>query len=240
MKTPPSWRPAAGLLLGLALLAPVQAQNASSGGSMPEIYSRQEMTSYAMGVSTARDLMREGIEFNPEMMARGLRDGLAGSGLLLDEREMRTLMQAFLSETRQRVATNRTAAAERNRKAGEEFLAANARKEGIVSLPGGLQYRVLKAGSGPKPGEADSVVVHYRGTSLGGKEFDATPEGRPATLKIKQLITGWRQALAQMPVGSRWQIFIPPSLAYGPRGMGGDIGPEEVIQFDVELEAIKP
>jgi len=130
-------------------------------------------------------------------------------------------------------------ATEDNKKKGEAFLQANKAKEGVVALPNGLQYKVLKAGDGRKPLESDMVLCHYRGTLLDGTEFDSTEAERPATLKVSALINGWKEALKLMPAGSKWQLAIPPQLAYGERGVGGDIGPNETLLFEVELVAIK-
>lgn len=130
---------------------------------------------------------------------------------------------------------------------GAAFLAANARKEGVVTLPSGLQYQVLKAGTGATPVDGDRVLCHYRGTFVDGTEFDGTRRrGRPATLSMERVIPGWREALARMPVGSRWRLFVPPSLAFGERGQrvhkgpGGRIGPQATLVYDAELLAILP
>ena len=130
-------------------------------------------------------------------------------------------------------------AAQDNKKKGEGFLAGNKTKEGVVALPGGLQYKVLKAGGGRKPTEADTVTCRYKGTLIDGTEFDSSgSSGQPATLKVSEVIPGWREALKLMPVGSEWQLFIPSQLAYGQQG-SGRIGPNETLIFDVELVGIK-
>jgi FKBP-type peptidyl-prolyl cis-trans isomerase FklB len=129
---------------------------------------------------------------------------------------------------------------EPNKKAGDAFLAANKTKEGVVTLPSGLQYKILKEGTGPKPTPADSVVCNYRGTLIDGKEFDSSyKRGQPATFPVGQVIKGWTEALQLMPVGSKWQLFVPPDLAYGDRGAGPDIGPGATLIFEVELISIK-
>jgi len=127
-----------------------------------------------------------------------------------------------------------------NKKEGEDFLAANKSKEGVVTLPSGLQYKVLKEGTGPKPSPADSVVCNYRGTLINGTEFDSSyKRGQPATFPVNGVIKGWTEALQLMPVGSKWQLFIPPDLAYGQRGAGADIGPNATLIFEVELLSIQ-
>jgi FKBP-type peptidyl-prolyl cis-trans isomerase FklB len=127
-----------------------------------------------------------------------------------------------------------------NKQAGDAFLAANKSKEGVVTLPSGLQYKILKAGTGPKPTVSDSVVCNYRGTLLDGKEFDSSyKRGQPATFPVGRVIKGWTEALQLMPVGSKWQLFIPSDLAYGASGAGGDIGPNATLIFEVELISIQ-
>ena len=127
-----------------------------------------------------------------------------------------------------------------NKKEGEEFLAANKSKEGVVTLPSGLQYKVLKEGTGPKPSATDSVACNYRGTLINGTEFDSSyKRGQPATFAVNGVIKGWTEALQLMPVGSKWQLFIPADLAYGERGAGADIGPNSTLIFEVELLSIQ-
>src|SRR5208282_3574512 len=131
-------------------------------------------------------------------------------------------------------------AAATNKTEGEAFLAANKSKDGVVTLPSGLQYKILTAGTGPKPTASDSVVCNYRGTLINGTEFDSSyKRGQPATFGVGQVIKGWTEALQLMPVGSKWQLFIPSSLAYGERGAGADIGPNATLIFEVELVSIQ-
>jgi FKBP-type peptidyl-prolyl cis-trans isomerase FklB len=139
---------------------------------------------------------------------------------------------------RQRNVASKQLAMGENKKKGDAFLADYKTQTGAMSLPSGVLYKVMKEGIGRKPIESDMVAVHYRGTLINGTEFDSTETGRPANLKISSLIVGWKQALAMMPTGSKWQIVIPSQLAYGERGVGNDIGPNEVLVFDLELVAI--
>ncbi len=158
----------------------------------------------------------------------------------MSDEEMRTVMTAYQKEISQKQAEAAKIAAEKNKKEGDAFLAANKAKEGVITLPSGLQYKILKEGNGKKPTDADTVQVHYRGTLIDGTEFDSSiKRGQPASFPVKQIIPGWREALKLMPVGSKWQLFIPPELAYGARGAGGDIGPNATLIFEVELLAIK-
>jgi len=131
--------------------------------------------------------------------------------------------------------------AEKNKQAGEAFLAENKKKDGVVTLPSGLQYKILKAGDGPKPSAEDTVVCQYRGTLIDGKEFDSSyKHNQPATFPVNRVIKGWTEALQLMPTGSKWQLFIPPDLGYGDRGAGADIPPDATLIFEVELVSIKP
>jgi FKBP-type peptidyl-prolyl cis-trans isomerase len=140
----------------------------------------------------------------------------------------------------QATAEQQIQASEANQKEGDAFLAANKDKEGVVTLPSGLQYKILKQGDGPKPTAADSVVCNYRGTFINGAEFDSSyKRGQPLTFPVRGVIKGWTEALQLMPVGSKWQLFIPSNLAYGPRGAGGVIPPSATLIFDVELISIQ-
>jgi FKBP-type peptidyl-prolyl cis-trans isomerase len=180
------------------------------------------------------------VDVDPAVFARGLKDALSGGPALLTDEEVRAAVAGLREELRSRqVAAVRTRA-EGNKKEGEAFLAANATKEGVVTLPSGLQYKVLKAGDGRKPTEADTVEVHYRGTLLDGTEFDSSyKRGQPQSMAVKGLVKGWIEALPLMPVGSKWQLFVPPPLAYGERGAGRNIGPNATLVFEIELVAIQ-
>lgn len=220
---------------GLLLLTAVSSTAQESG----PLSAPKDRASYALGVETIRNLMREGGEFNLDLMVQGMRDGLAGKELLMTDKEIRKAMNDFTSSVRQKHAQLRRIAAEENRKKGDAFLSANASKPGVVSLPSGVQYRVIRAGEGKKPTDADTVLCNYRGTLVDGKEFDATEPGKPEALKLSQLIAGWKEALKLMPTGSRWEIVVPSKLAFGARGAGRDIGPNDTLIFDVELLAIQ-
>jgi len=199
----------------------------------------KERISYTVGVESARNFKKQGFEFDAQMFLRGMDDGMSGQKTLITEREMKKILQAFQVKVRQSMAANRKAAADENRRKSTEFLEANKSKDGIVALTSGLQYKVLKDGNGRKPTEADIVLCEYRGTLLDGTEFDGTTPGKPATMKLSQLIPGWKEALKLMPVGSKWQLFVPPSMAYGEKGVGTDIGPNELLVFELELVDIK-
>ena len=199
----------------------------------------KDKLSYAVGMNIGRSIHSQSMEIDPAILLRGLKDEMAGKTVMTDMEAHNTLMQAQ-QEAKKKIDETRQASMEPNKKAGDAFLAANKTKEGVVTLPSGLQYKILKEGTGPKPTPADSVVCNYRGTLIDGKEFDSSyKRGQPATFPVGQVIKGWTEALQLMPVGSKWQLFVPADLAYGDRGAGADIGPGSTLIFEVELISIK-
>ena len=225
-----------------------------SAGEAPALKTKKEKLSYATGVDLVRNFQRQGVEVDKDLFLRGVKDGLSGGTFLMSDQEINTMVNVFQTEQKMRLAERkreqsdrlrkqREAAAkagEENRKAGEAFLAANKGKDGVVTLPSGLQYKVLKAGDGRKPTDADTVECRYRGTLIDGTGFDRSdPAGPPAIFKVTGVIAGWREALKLMPVGSKWRLFVPPDLAYGNRGAGRVIGPSSTLIFDLELLAVK-
>ena len=203
--------------------------------------------SYAMGVGMARSLKRPGVEIDMELVAKGLKDGSSGEKhLMLAEDDLRQAIAAYQSGLKEKQAEAVKTTAERNRYDGEAFLAQNAREQGVVALPGGLQYKVLRAGDGKRPTTTDTVECRYRGLRIDGKEFDTSQaQGHPATIPVSKVIPGWREALMLMPVGAEWKLFVPSRLAYGEQGFrsktgaGPAIGPSETLVFELELLAIK-
>jgi FKBP-type peptidyl-prolyl cis-trans isomerase FklB len=224
-------------VLGVMLLT------AQVSGAEPGVLKTQkEKVSYAVGAEVAKSIKQQGIDLDVDVLLKAVKDVLSAQNLLMTDDEIRkttATVHAELKQKRMQGMRVRTKDAEENRKEGEAFLAENKTKEGVVTLPSGLQYRILKAGDGKKPSDADTVECHYRGTLINGTEFDGTEEGKPANLKVSALIPGWKEAMKLMLVGSKWQIFIPPQLAYGERGVGRDIGPNATLIFEVELLAIK-
>jgi FKBP-type peptidyl-prolyl cis-trans isomerase FklB len=175
----------------------------------------------------------------------GLNDGLADKKLLLTDDELKESATAFQTSLKEKRTQAALVAADSAEKDGQAFLAMNAKKQGVVTLPSGLQYKVLEAGTGAKPKDDDTVEARYRGTFINGTEFDSSERrGGPTTFKLGAVIPGWREALKLMPVGSKWQLVVPPALAYGERGLGGKkgsprmIGPNATLVFEVELVAI--
>ena len=216
------------------------AQDEPAAPGIPTLETNEQKRDYGLGIQMGRNFKNQGIEVDVELLVRGLRDALAGRMPLISEDELRRTMTAYRAELKRDRIDNARITAEENFKAGEAFLAENKTKEGVVTLPSGLQYKVLKAGKGPKPTDTDTVEVQYRGTLLDGTEFDSSfRNDKPATFVVKGSLPGWRQALLVMPVGSKWELYIPPRLAYGPRGTGLGVGPQATVIFEFELLAIK-
>jgi FKBP-type peptidyl-prolyl cis-trans isomerase FklB len=199
----------------------------------------KDKQSYAVGVNVGKSLHRDEIDVEPKFVLQGLQDALANGKLQLTDDQIKTVMTDLQNQVRQKQEEKRQAMAEGNKKDGAAFLAANATKEGVVTLPSGLQYKVLAAGTGPKPTASDSVVCNYRGTLLDNTEFDSSyKRGQPTTFPVSGVIKGWTEALQLMPVGSKWQLFIPADLAYGDRPQGPG-GPNSTLIFEIELLSIK-
>jgi FKBP-type peptidyl-prolyl cis-trans isomerase len=223
-----------------ASTAKTQPVPAAKSPSVSVLKTQRDKTSYAIGMNIGKNLHKDSVDVDPNLLLRGLKDALAGSKPLLTDDEARAAMIALQTDVRQRQQVKMQQAAETNKKAGEAFLASNKAKPGVVTLPSGLQYKVLKEGSGPKPSASDSVVCNYRGTLLDNTEFDSSyKRGQPATFQVGQVIKGWTEALQLMPAGSKWQLFVPSELAYGQRGAGPDIGPNATLIFEVELLSIE-
>jgi UDP-GlcNAc:undecaprenyl-phosphate/decaprenyl-phosphate GlcNAc-1-phosphate transferase len=194
---------------------------------------QKEKQSYAAGVELFRNFQRQGVELDPELIAKGIKDAQAGGTLLMNEKDLKTTLDGFSAQLRWKKAANRLMDGQENKKKGEAFLAENKAKADVVTLPSGLQYKILKAGEGRKPTEADSVGCRIRGTHIDGTEFENSG-ANPRTLKVAAVISGWREALKLMSVGSKWQLFIPAQLAYGQQG-SGPIGTQETLIYEIEL-----
>lgn len=201
----------------------------------------KEKASYALGMNIGSTFLRQSVDVDPNILVQGLKDEMAGGGkTLMTEDEARATLMKLQGEMREKQMAKMRVEAEANKKEGDEFLAANKTKEGVVALPSGLQYKIITAGTGPKPKATDTVVCNYRGTLINGKEFDSSyKRGEPATFPVSGVIKGWTEALQLMPVGSKWQLFVPADLAYGERGPAPEIGPNSTLIFDVELLSIK-
>ena len=197
---------------------------------------QKDKMSYIIGMDIGSNLKKQSIDVDPNILAKGIKDALAGQKPLLSDQEIRETMTAHQNEMK----AKQEALAKKNKEEGDAFLAGNKKKEGVKTLPSGLQYKVIKAGKGKKPKPDDSVTTQYRGTLIDGTEFDSSyKRGQPATFKVSGVIPGWTEALQLMEEGAKWQLFIPPNLAYGERGAGGVIGPNATLIFEIELISIQ-
>jgi FKBP-type peptidyl-prolyl cis-trans isomerase len=225
------WIAAVGIIL---LAAQVNAQENR------ELKSPKEKISYIIGMDLGKNFKKQSVEVDPDSLVRGLKDALSGAKSRLTEQEVREVMTAFEKEMKAKQEEMKKAAGEKNKKEGEKFLAENKGKEGVQTLASGLQYKVVKPGAGKKPKLTDTVVANYRGTLVDGTEFDSSyKRGKPATFPVNGVIPGWTEALQLMEEGSKWQVFIPPNLAYGERGAGQVIGPNATLIFEIELLSIQ-
>jgi FKBP-type peptidyl-prolyl cis-trans isomerase len=216
--------------------APVTAKSATT----LTLKTQKEKASYALGMKIGGDLRRQTVNtaVDPALTARGLKDALAGTKPLLTEDEEKAALMQLQTEIRTKQEAKAKEASAPNRKDGEAYLATNKGKDGVVTLPDGLEYKILTAGTGPKPTASDTVTVNYKGTLIDGTEFDSSyKRGQPATFPVGGVIKGWTEALQLMPVGSKWQLFIPTDLAYGDAGRPG-IPPGATLVFEVELISI--
>jgi FKBP-type peptidyl-prolyl cis-trans isomerase FklB len=218
-------------------------RNTTAAATKPKplvLTTEKDKQSYAIGLNVGKSLHRDDIDVDPKIVLRGLQDAMADGKLLLTDDQIKTVMTDLQNQVRQKQEEKRQAMAESNKKDGAAFLAANATKPGVVTLPSGLQYKVLTAGTGAKPTATDSVVCNYRGTLLDNTEFDSSyKRGQPMTFPVSGVIKGWTEALQLMPVGSKWQLFVPADLAYGERAQGPG-GPNATLVFEVELLSIQP
>ena len=244
---------AALLLLGIA-----SAQQAATAPSQPDatatpkhtpaakgpqstaLTTQKEKQSYAIGMNLGENLKTQAVDVDTTLLMRGMKDTLTGSKPLLSPEEERATLMELQAGLRKTQMEKMQKAAEKNKKEGEVFLTANKAKPGVVTLPSGLQYKILQTGNGPKPTVNDTVACNYRGTLIDGTEFDSSyKRGQPTTFPVSGVIKGWTEALQLMPVGSKWQLFVPASLAYGDRAASALIGPDATLIFDVELVSIQ-
>jgi len=236
--TPQSTAPAKTPSTTTAKKAPVTTKPATA----VTLKTQKDKDSYALGTKIGGDLKRQGVgaSVDAALTARGLKDALSGAKSLMTDDEVKAALTQLQTEVRGQMEAKAHEAGAANRQEGEAFLAANKSKEGVVTLPSGLQYKILTAGTGPKPTTSDTVTCNYRGTLINGKEFDSSAKGgKPVSFPVSGVIKGWTEALQLMPVGSKWQLFIPADLAYGDRGAGPDIGPGATLIFEVELLKIE-
>lgn len=200
-----------------------------------EIKTGAEKASYGIGINIGENFKKDGLDsLNSEIIAQGINDALKGEDYKIPKDTALMAIQTYVEGMRMK-------SADKNLEEGKKFLEENKKKEGVVTLPSGLQYKIITPGTGPKPGLEDVVTTHYHGTTIDGKVFDSSVErGEPATFPVNGVIPGWTEALQLMPEGSKWRLFIPSELAYGERGAGKDIGPNSTLIFEVELLKIEP
>jgi FKBP-type peptidyl-prolyl cis-trans isomerase FklB len=201
---------------------------------------QKDKVSYSIGHDIGSTFKKQNVEINPDVFFTGLKDAMAGKEAMKKEDREKTL-QDFQKEMVEKQAAVTKAAAEKNAAEGEKFLAENGKKEGVKTTASGLQYKVLKEGSGDSPKATDTVVTNYKGTLLDGTEFDSSyKRNEPATFPVSRVIPGWTEALMLMKPGSKYQLWVPAKLGYGERGAGRDIGPNSTLVFEVELLSVKP
>ncbi|HTF99070.1 MAG TPA: FKBP-type peptidyl-prolyl cis-trans isomerase [Nitrospirota bacterium] len=223
------------LCMTAVLLCAALAAAPAMGADKSELKTQKEKLSYALGMNIAGGFKANSIDVDVDILAQGLRDSLAGKKMLLTDQEARETIMVVQRELQAKMQEKMKAEGEKNKKEGEAFLAANKKKEGVKTLPSGLQYRVITEGKGAMPKATDTVTVHYKGTLIDGTEFDSSyKRNEPASFPVTGVIKGWTEALQLMKTGSKWQLFIPANLAYGEQGRPG-IPPNSVLIFDVEL-----
>jgi FKBP-type peptidyl-prolyl cis-trans isomerase FklB len=224
-----------------ALLAVGLVGCQTSGEKDVKLETQKDKVSYAIGLNIGNNLKRDSIALNMDAFLRGMTDASADSSKrMMTDQQVQETMMAFQDSMRARQMANAKASGEKNKAEGEAFLAENAKKPGVVTLPSGLQYKIITEGTGKKPTATSTVTTHYRGTLLDGTEFDSSyKRGQPASFQCGGVIRGWTEALQMMSVGSKWELYIPPTLAYGENGAGGVIPPNATLVFEVELLEIK-
>jgi FKBP-type peptidyl-prolyl cis-trans isomerase FklB len=196
----------------------------------------KEQISYTLGIQLGQNFKQDNIDLDIDQFTQALKDVLQGRPSKMTEQEMQQAMLALRKQKQQEMA----ALAEKNKKAGDAFLSKNRKAKGVKETASGLQYKVLKTGTGPKPTTSNTVTVNYRGTLIDGTEFDSSyKRGQPATFPVQGVIPGWQEALQLMPKGSKWMVYIPANLAYGPRAASPLIGPNSTLIFEVELLDVK-
>lgn len=221
-------------VMGLAMSTAMAATDATS------LATDKDKLSYSIGADLGKNFKNQGIDVNPEAMAKGMQDAMSGAQLALTEQQMKDVLNKFQKDLMAKRTAEFNKKADENKVTGEAFLTENKNKPGVVVLPSGLQYKVINSGNGVKPGKSDTVTVEYTGRLIDGTVFDSTEKtGKPATFQVSQVIPGWTEALQLMPAGSTWEIYVPSGLAYGPRSVGGPIGPNETLIFKIHLISVK-
>lgn len=221
-------------VFGLAMSTAMAATDATS------LATDKDKLSYSIGADLGKNFKNQGIDVSPEALAKGMQDAMSGAQLALTDQQMKDVLNKFQKDLMAKRTAEFNKKADENKVKGETFLTENKSKPGVVELPSGLQYKVITSGNGVKPGKSDTVTVEYTGRLINGTVFDSTEKnGKPATFQVSQVIPGWTEALQLMPAGSTWEIYVPSGLAYGPRSVGGPIGPNETLIFKIHLISVK-
>lgn len=230
-------------LVGMTMAGCNDDKSATAETAKPSaatLTTQEEKVGYAIGLQIGGQLLATKDALNAEAMVLGLQDALAEKAPRLTDEEMQAAKMTFQQQVQERAQKEMAQLVEKNKAEGDAFLAQNKTKEGVVTLPSGLQYKVVQAGTGATPTANDTVVTHYTGTLINGQVFDSSVQrGEPATFPVNGVIAGWTEALQHMKVGAKWQLFIPADLAYGERGAGQMIAPNSTLLFDIELLEIK-
>ncbi|HTP04077.1 MAG TPA: FKBP-type peptidyl-prolyl cis-trans isomerase [Nitrospirota bacterium] len=227
------------LVFGLVLSAVLMA-NPVVAAEKEELKTQKDKVSYVIGLDMGNSLKKNMVDVDIEILVKGIKDAFSGAKPLMTEQEMKETIIALQKDLQAKQQEQVKMLAEKNKQEGEAFLATNKKKQGVITMPSGLQYKILTDGKGKFPKATDTVTVNYKGTLIDGTEFDSSyKRGQPATFAVNGVIPGWTEALQLMREGSKWQLFVPSNLAYGERGAGGPIGPNAVLIFEVELLSIK-
>ena len=223
-----------------ALALGLLASYATAADTKMTLKDEKDKVSYSIGLNIGRSMKSEGLDLNPDALAAAMKDVFAGAKPQLTDEEIQTIMQEFQKKMMAKQLASREEGLGKNKAEGEKFLADNKKKEGVKTTASGLQYKVIKDGTGKTPKATDTVKTHYRGTLINGTEFDSSyKRGEPAEFPVNGVIKGWTEALQLMKEGAKWQLYIPSDLAYGERGAGKDIGPNSTLIFDIELLSVK-
>jgi len=226
--------------IGLVTLLSACNQQATAKDESVKLDNQTNKASYSIGVQMGTQMAPLKDMLNQDAIIMGFKDTISGTEAKLSAEEMQTVMQGFQKTIMEKQQAEKSAASANNAAEGEKFLADNKVKDGIKTTASGLQYKVITAGTGATPKATDTVVTHYSGTLINGKVFDSSyKRNSPATFPVNGVIKGWTEALQLMKVGAKWQLFIPADLAYGERGAGANIGPNQVLIFEIELLEIK-
>lgn len=225
----------------IGLCSILVASIAFAGKDASKLNTEEEKLSYTIGVDLAVNFKQQGVNLKPEVLLQGLKDGLTDKkDMLLTQEQMAETLKTFQKQLMEKKQAEFKQKAEQNKKKGEEFLSQNKTKDGIVTTKSGLQYKIIKEGEGNIPKDSDIVEVEYTGKLIDGTVFDSSDNSdKPITFRVSEVIPGWTEALKLMKTGAEWEIFIPSDLAYGERGVGGPIGPNETLIFNIRLKGIK-